>query len=264
MKVTLLGTGSSTGIPSIGGPDGAGDWGDCDPTEPRNRRTRSSVVIEATDGQRLLIDTSPDMRHQLLSCRIPAVHAVLFTHAHADHISGIDDVRVLNRIIDEPLQAFATQRTLDEIIRRFGYAFAPWEGPGFYRPVLVPVPVAFGETAEIIGLRVRLFRQGHGRVDTVGLRIGPFGYSTDVVEMDDAGFEALAGIDTWVVGCFLRKGRHWTHANLDTVLEWVGRLRPRRTILTHMGPGMDWAWMRDNLPDGVEAGFDGMGLEFKD
>ncbi len=261
MKVTLLGTGGSTGVPSIGGPDGSGDWGECDPGEPRNRRTRTSITMENDDGQRLLVDTSPDLRDQMLACRVPAIHAVLFTHAHADHISGIDEVRVLNRIVDRPLQVFAMQRTLDEATRRFGYAFAPWQGPGFYRPVLLPVAVEPGQTAEIAGMAVRLFRQGHGRVDTLGLRVGSFGYSTDVVDLDDAGFEALAGIDTWVVDCFLRKGTHWTHANLDTVIGWVGRLRPRRTILTHMGPGMDWAWMRDNLPRGIEAGYDGMVLD---
>lgn len=113
MKVTLLGTGGSAGVPMIGGADGSGDWGDCDPGEPRNRRTRSSIVVEGADGQRLLVDTSPDMREQLLKCRIPGVDAVLFTHAHADHITGIDDVRILNRIVGRPLSAFATMATLD-------------------------------------------------------------------------------------------------------------------------------------------------------
>lgn len=262
MKVTLLGTGGSTGVPMLGGPDGSGDWGDCDPAEPRNRRTRTSIVIETAAAERLLVDTSPDIRDQLLSCRIPAVHAVLYTHAHADHISGIDDIRVLNRIVDRPLTAYAMQRTLDEAQRRFGYAFAPWQGPGFYRPVLLPQAVEPGQTVDLLGLQVRLFRQGHGRVDTLGLRIGPFGYSTDVVELDEAAFDALAGVDTWVVGCFLHRGRHWTHANLETVLSWVDRLRPRRTVLTHMGPNMDWSWMRAHLPAGVEAGYDGMELVF--
>lgn len=261
MKVTLLGTGGSTGVPMIGGTDGAGDWGICDPGEPRNRRTRTSIVIENEQDQRLLVDTSPDLREQLLSCRIPSVHAVLYTHAHADHIAGIDDIRVLNRMIDLPLQAYGMQRTLDEITHRFGYAFAPWTGPGFYRPVLLPVIAEAGTTHDIIGLPIHLFRQGHGRVETLGLRIGPFGYSTDVVELDDAAFTALAGVDTWVVDCFQRHDRHWTHANLPIVLEWVDRLRPRRTILTHMGTDMDWAWLRDNLPKGVEAGYDGMVID---
>lgn len=261
MKVTLLGTGGSTGVPMIGGPDGAGDWGDCDPAEPRNRRTRASIVIESDQDQRLLVDTAPDMREQMLACRVPSVHAVLFTHAHADHISGIDDVRVLNRIIDQPLHAFGMQRTLDEVTRRFGYAFAPWEGPGFYRPVLRPVPTEAGTTTTILGMPVHLFRQGHGRVETLGLRIGRFAYSTDVVTLDEAAFDVLAGIETWVVGCFLPRDRHWTHANLPTVLEWVDRLRPKRTVLTHMGPSMDYAWLARTLPDGIEPGYDGMVLE---
>ena len=109
---------------------------------------------------------------------------------------------------------------------------------------------------------MRLFTQGHGRIETLGLRIGPFGYSTDVVDLNSDAFDALEGVDTWVVGCFLRTGHHWTHANLPTVLGWIERLRPRRTVLTHMGPDMDWAWLQANLPAGVEAGYDGMVLEF--
>jgi phosphoribosyl 1,2-cyclic phosphate phosphodiesterase len=262
MRVTLLGTGGSAGVPMIGGADGTGDWGACDPAEPLNRRTRSSIVIENSLNQRLLIDSSPDMRAQFLASGVPGADAVLFTHAHADHITGIDDVRILNRIAKRPLEAFATRKTLDEITSRFGYAFAPWDGKGFYRPVLTAKLVNPGETVQAVGLDVRVFAQGHGRIETLGLRIGPFGYSTDVVELNDAAMEALAGVDTWVVGCFLRHEYHWTHANLPTVLGWVERLRPRRTVLTHMGPDMDWAWLRENLPPGVEAGYDGMVLEF--
>jgi phosphoribosyl 1,2-cyclic phosphate phosphodiesterase len=261
MRVTLLGTGASAGVPMIGGADGSGDWGACDPAEPRNRRSRSSIVIESPQGQRLLVDTSPDMRSQLISCRVRDVQAVLFTHAHADHITGMDDVRILNRIVNRPLDAFGTRQTLDELSRRFAYVFNPWNPPGFYRPVLVAQPSEPGSTIEVAGMAVRLFSQNHGRVETLGLRIGPFGYSTDVVKLDDAAFEALAGIDTWVVGCFLRKGPHWTHADLPTVLEWVDRLKPRRTVLTHMGTDMDWAWLAANLPPGVEAGYDGMVLD---
>jgi phosphoribosyl 1,2-cyclic phosphate phosphodiesterase len=260
MRVTLLGTGGSAGVPMIGGADGSGDWGDCDPAEPRNRRTRSSIVVESPNKQRLLVDTSPEMRNQLLDCRIPGVDAVLFTHAHADHITGIDDVRILNRIANRPLPAFASTETLAEITRRFGYAFRPWDPPNFYRPVLEAKPVQHGDVFETAGLSVKVFTQNHGRVETLGLRIGEFGYSTDVVALNDDAFDALAGVDTWVVGCFVRKGPHWTHADLDTVIGWVERLRPRRTVLTHMGTEMDWAWMQSHLPSGVEAGFDGMAL----
>ncbi len=261
MRITLLGTGASAGVPLIGGADGAGDWGECDPTEPRNARTRASIVVESGEGTRLLVDTGPDLRAQLLACRIPRVDAVLYTHPHADHITGIDEVRILNRLVNRPLDAFATRATLDEMTRRFAYAFRPWEPPNFYRPVLVAREVTAGDTIEAAGMAVRLFAQDHGRIESLGLRIGAFAYSTDVVALNEAAFEALAGVDTWVVGCFLRKGPHWTHADLATVLTWVDRVRPRRTILTHMGTDMDWAWMAANLPSGVEAGYDGMVLE---
>src|ERR1700709_1743028 len=118
MKVPLLGTGGSAGVRMIGGSDGSGNWGDCDPTEPKNRRTRTSIVVQSDDHQRLLVDTSPDLRNQLLDCRIPAVDAILFTHAHADHVTGLDDVRILNRIANRPLAAFATVATLAEINER--------------------------------------------------------------------------------------------------------------------------------------------------
>jgi phosphoribosyl 1,2-cyclic phosphate phosphodiesterase len=261
MKVTLLGTGGSAGVPMIGGADGSGDWGECDPGEPRNRRTRSSIVVEAADKQRLLVDTSPDMRTQLLDCCIPRVDAIVFTHAHADHLTGIDDVRILNRIANRPLQAFAAAETLAEMTHRFGYAFRPWEPPHFYRPVLEAITIQPGDTFDAAGLSVRVFAQSHGKVETLGLRIGDFGYSTDVVALNEDAFAALEGLDTWVVDCFLHEGSHWTHANLDIVLGWVDRLRPRRTVLTHMGTGMDWAWMQANLPPGLEAGYDGMALD---
>ncbi len=259
IRVTLLGTGASAGVPILGGADGRGDWGECDPAEPRNRRTRSSIVIE-TGGAALLVDTGPDMRAQLLAHGIGRVDAILYTHAHADHITGLDDVRILNRIAGRPIDAFGTAATMADITARFGYAFRPWKPPGFYRPVMTPVIVE--PDAEIApgGMPLRLFDQDHGMVRTLGLRIGGFGYSTDVVALDDRAFGVLAGVDTWVVGCFQR-GPHRTHAPLSTVLDWVDRLRPRRTILTHMGTDLDWAWMAANLPAGVEAGYDGMVLE---
>jgi phosphoribosyl 1,2-cyclic phosphate phosphodiesterase len=261
MRVILLGTGGSAGVPLIGGADGSGDWGTCDPAEPRNRRTRASIVVESDSGMRLLVDTAPDMREQLLACRVPRVDAVLYTHPHADHITGIDDVRILNRIVGRPLDAFATKATVEELTRRFSYAFRPWQPPGFFRPVLVAREVAAGETVATAGMQVRLFEQDHGFIPSLGLRIGSFGYSTDVVGLDEAAFAALAGVDTWVVGCFLRQGPHTTHADLPQVLDWARRIGARRTVLTHMGTDMDWRWLSANLPAGVEPGYDGMALE---
>ena len=163
------------------------------------------------------------MRAQLLAAGIARVDAMLFTHAHADHITGLDDVRILNRIVDRPLDAFATAGDAGRARSGgFAYAFRPWQPPGFYRPVLVPRPVAAGRHGRRPpGMRVRLFDQDHGFTRSLGLRVGGFGYSTDVVALDDAAFAALAGVDTWVVGCFQREP-HRTHAWLARVLDWVG------------------------------------------
>ncbi len=261
MQVILLGTGGSAGVPLIGGKDGSGNWGVCDPFEPRNRRSRASIVVEGDSGMRLLVDTAPDLREQLLACRVPGVDAVLYTHAHADHITGLDDVRILNRIAGRPLDAFGTKATLEEITKRFAYAFRPWQPPGFFRPVLVAREIAAGETIVTADMQVQLFEQDHGFIPSLGLRIGRFAYSTDVVCLDDAAFAALQGVDTWVVGCFLRRGPHKTHADLPQVLEWAHKVGARRTVLTHMGTDMDWRWLVENLPHGVEPGHDGMVLK---
>ena len=258
LKVTILGSGGSAGVPMIGGADGSGDWGACDAGEPRNTRTRSSIVIEHA-GQRLLVDTSPEMRAQLLACRIPRIDAIFYTHAHADHITGLDDVRILNRIVGRPLDAFASQATLDDLVVRFDYAFRPWKPPYFFGPVMVARPVVPGPVA-MMNLSARLFTQAHGRISTFGLRVHRFAYSTDVVGLDEAALAVLAGVDTWVVGAFQR-APHTTHAGLSQVLEWAKRLGVRRTVLTHMGTDMDWAWLAANLPAGVEAAHDGLVLE---
>lgn len=261
LRVTLLGTGGSAGVPMIGGMDGRGDWGTCDPGEPRNRRTRASIVIESELGTRLLVDTGPDMRTQLLDCAISRVDAVLYTHAHADHVTGIDDVRILNRILGRPMEAYGTELALEEISARFPYAFRPWTPPGFYRPVMEKRVVRPGETVRMAGMPAVLFSQDHGRLESLGIRIGGFAYSTDVVRLDELAYASLRGVDTWVVGCFTVGAPHPTHGNLNTVLAWAQRVAARRTILTHMGTDMDWAWLRANLPSGLEAGFDGMGIE---
>ena len=263
LQVTILGCGGSAGVPQIGGDDGRGDWGACDPAEPRNRRTRSSIVIESGSGERLLVDTSPDMRAQLLACAVPQVDAILFTHAHADHVLGLDDVRILNRIVNRPIDVFATVQTMKELQKRFDYAFKPWDQAYFFRPVLTPCVVKAGQTVQAAGLHVRLFEQDHGFMPTLGLRIGGFGYSTDVAILDDAAFAALAGVDTWVVDCFQRQP-HKTHANLERVLEWVARLQPRRVVLTHMGCDIDWSWMERHLPPHIELAYDGMSLELSE
>ena len=239
MRVTILGCGGSAGVPHIGGADGAGDWGACDPVEPRNRRTRSSILVQ-WDGFSLLVDTSPDMRAQLLACRVARVDAVLYTHAHADHISGIDEVRMLNRIIGTPLPAYCTEPTLAYLQQRYEYAFRPHTGSFFFRPVLEPMLITAGETITVGGREFQVFEQDHHVTRSIGFRCGNFAYSTDVVRMEDDVFAKLQVIDTWVLGAFQRQP-HTTHLNIDAALEWVARVNPQRTVLTHMGIDLDWS-----------------------
>ena len=258
MRIRVLGCGGSTGVPSLGGADGRGDFGACDPREPRNLRTRSSIVIEVPEG-RILVDTGPDMRAQLLANEIPRIDAIIFTHAHADHITGLDDVRLLNRIIDKPLPGYGTEATRAELLHRFDYAFKPWTPPGFYRPVIDMQTVKPGDQLDVCGASLKVFEQDHHVMRTLGIRAGGFAYSTDVVRLDEAAFSALAGVDTWLVSCFQR-ATHLTHAHLELVLAWRKRLGVRRTVLTHMGIDMDWRWLTENLPAGAEPAYDGMVL----
>ncbi|MFT9014295.1 MAG: MBL fold metallo-hydrolase [Acetobacter sp.] len=263
MKVTVLGCGGSTGVPMVGGPGGYGDWGACDPKEARNIRTRSSILIQMQDGAGVLVDTGPDLRAQLLAHGISRFQAILYTHAHADHIAGIDEVRGINRVIGQPLTAYGAADVLAELEERFTYIFKPWTPPGFFRAALVAHPVPFGQKVAVNGYEFLLFEQAHGRIGSAGIRCGDFAYSTDVVELPESAFRHLAGVDTWMVDCFQRQP-HSAHAWLERVLEWRERIQPRRVILTHMGPDMDWAWMQANLPQGVEPGWDGLTLELPD
>lgn len=260
MRVTLLGCGGSAGVPQLGGPGGSGEWGECDPAEPRNRRSRTSALVEDSAGRRLLIDAGPDLRQQFLSCGIATIDAVAFTHAHADHVLGIDDLRSVNRLRGTALDAFGTEETLALLAQRFDYAFRPPTPPGFYRPALTPRPVLVGETVAMAGMPVQVLRQDHRVMETLAFRIGRFAYSTDVVAMPEESLAGLEGLDTWVVGCFQRRP-HPVHAHVAQVLDWVARMRPRRTVLTHMGIDLDYAALREALPAGVEPAHDGMVLE---
>ncbi|MGA8379864.1 MAG: MBL fold metallo-hydrolase [Stellaceae bacterium] len=256
MRVTILGCGASTGVPAIGP-----DWGRCDPSDPRNRRRRASVLVEIGPAA-LLIDTSPDLREQLIDARVGRLDAVVMTHAHADHLHGIDDLRALNRLMGQEIPLWANSKTLAEIRRRFGYVFDPPSEPGrFYKPCLVAHEIS-GPFA-IDGIAIAPFAQDHGFSTTLGFRIGPMAYSTDVVELDDAAFAALAGVELWIVDCF-RRAPHPTHSHLDKTLGWIARVGPRRAVLTHMEQSLDYRELCAELPAGVEPGQDGLVIELPD
>ena len=258
MKITLLGTGGSAGLPQIGGPEGRGDWGKTDPNEPRNRRTRASIVIETSQHKRILVDTAPELRLQLTACAIPRIDAVIFTHTHADHVAGLDDIRVLNRILAAPMPAYATAPVWEELRRRFDYAFRPITGSFYGRPVLQDHTIIAGAEIEIAGAKIETIDQDHGYGRSLGLRVQNAAYCTDVVRMDGTQLAALAGLDLLIVDCFSLRADHPTHAGLPTVLSWVEILRPRRTVLTHLGPDMDFCALAAQLPPGMEPGYDGM------
>lgn len=251
-RLTVLGCGSAGGTPSV-----AGGWGRCDPAEPRNRRSRPSALIEH-DGTTLLIDTSPDLRGQLLAAGVRRLDGVLFTHAHADHLHGIDDLREINRAMQAPIPAFADAEVLAIIDRRFGYVFEPLEIAYYYKPVLQPMEIT--GPFSVGNARVIPFVQDHGTCTTLGFRVGDVAYSTDLVRLDDAAFAALAGVRLWVVDAFLDRP-HETHASLAQALEWIARVKPERAVLTHMSSSLDYRALQARLPAGVEPGYDGLVVE---
>lgn len=256
MKVTVLGCGASWGVPALGP-----DWGRCDPAEPRNRRRRCSLLVESR-GATLLIDTAPDLREQLLDAGVARIDAVLLTHAHADHLHGIDDLRMAKQLSEQAIPFYAAADALAEVERRFGYVLRPpMPGKPLYRPALAGRVIDGPFSAA--GLTVVPFAQNHGRVVTLGFRIGPVGYSTDVTELDEAAFVALAGVDLWIVDCF-RRAPHPTHSHLAKTLAWIDRVRPRRALLTHMDQSLDYRELAAELPSGVEPAYDGLAVELPD
>ena len=257
MKVTILGCGASPGVPILGC-----DCPVCTSGDPRNTRTRSSILVEAA-GAALLVDSGPDVRQQLLRHRVMRLDAVLYTHAHADHAHGIDELRALNFLTDGPLDAWADPQTMAALKERFAYIFAeggPEPGGFWYRPKLIPNVI--DGPFEIGGIAVASFDQDHGpgRGTTLGFRFGPVAYSTDAWELDEAAFAALDGVEVWIVDC-LTEMPNPAHAHLERSLEWIARVRPKRAILTHMNHRLDYHDLVRRLPRGVEPAYDGLVVE---
>ncbi|HZH26982.1 MAG TPA: MBL fold metallo-hydrolase [Azospirillaceae bacterium] len=255
MRVTILGCGGSGGVPLIGN-----DWGDCDPANPRNRRRRCSILVEAA-GQVVLVDTPPDLREQLLDANVRHLDAVLYTHSHADHVHGIDDLRAVNWLVGRPMDVYADRETLDDLQSRFDYCFSKPKGTFFARPALTAHEIT--GPFDINGLEVFPFIQDHGYTRSLGFRFGRFAYSTDVVHLDEAAFAALEGVEVWIVDS-TRRTPHPVHAHLEATLGWIERVRPRRAYLTHMNQTMDYDTLMRELPAGVEPAYDGLVIEVAD
>lgn len=252
MKVRMLGCGTSSGVPRIGN-----DWGDCDPAEPRNRRTRVSILVEH-EGTRILVDTGPDMRAQLLAADVGAVDAVIWTHEHADHVFGIDDLRQIYHLLGAPVPGYARSATRHRLEEMFGYVFQGRHG--------YPSTVAMHDLPDVLeigGITVLVVDQPHGAITSAGLRFEAggtsIGYATDISGMTAEMRTLYRNLDVWIVDA-LRRRPHPTHPDLGQALGWIAQLAPRRAALTHMDQSMDYRTLAAELPAGVEPGYDG--LEF--
>lgn len=254
MKVTILGCGGAGGVPLIGN-----NWGGCDPSEPRNERTRVSILVEE-GGQTLLVDTSPDMREQLLKANLKDLTAILYTHAHADHSHGIDNIRSLNWLTGRPVPIYADQATMDDLKHRFAYIFEERsEASRFYRPSVEPHIIKDKEL-NFGPINISCFPQEHGNMISMGYRFNDFGYSTDAAEISEEAFDILRGVKVWVVGA-IRERPHHTHAHIDKAVEWIERIRPERAYITHMDHSLDYATLKAKLPKGIEPAYDGLVIE---
>jgi phosphoribosyl 1,2-cyclic phosphate phosphodiesterase len=261
LRATILGCGSSGGVPRLGG-----DWGACDPANPRNTRRRCSLLLErVTDAGRtqVLIDTSPDMRAQLLDAGIGRLDAVVFTHSHADHVHGIDDLRQIVFNTRERLAVWADGATQDALYSRFGYAFTQPAGSP-YPPILDMHTIDGAITIDGAGgpLTLHPLRLNHGSIDALGFRVGGLAYTPDVVTIYPESWPMLQGLDLWIVDA-LRRKPHPTHAHLDMALDWIAQARPARAVLTNMHVDLDYATVAAETPDHVTPAHDGMVLTLR-
>lgn len=260
MRITILGCGSSGGVPRLGG-----HWGACDPNEPRNRRSRCSALVERIGPEgttSVLIDTSPDMRQQLLDAEVGRLDAVLYTHSHADHVHGLDDLRMLVINMRQRLPVWADDPTRAALLERFGYAFIRPEG-SMYPPILDMHDIDGDVTIKGAGgtLTFTPFLVNHGGMDALGFKMNNVAYLPDVASIPDDVWPHLQGLRCWIVDA-LRRDPHPTHSHLDQTLDWIKDMAPQEAVLTNMHNDLDYQTLRGELPAHISPAYDGMTLRF--
>ncbi|MBI3275970.1 MAG: MBL fold metallo-hydrolase [Methylocystis sp.] len=261
LTVTILGCGSSGGVPRVGQ-----GWGACDPANPKNRRRRCSILASRRNGAgqtNVLIDTSPDLREQLLDAEVAHLDAILYTHPHADHTHGVDDVRGLAIAGKRRIPAYLDEATSRSLRHKFGYVFETPPG-SFYPPLLDERRLHVGRAVTVEGpggaMEATPFRLDHGDIDSLGFRIDGLAYTPDLRDVPAESVRYLEGLEVWILDA-LRHRRHGTHLSVAQALEWVERLKPRRAILTDLHADLDYDALASMLPQHVTPAFDGMRIE---
>lgn len=258
LSLRILGCGSSGGVPRLGG-----HWGACDPANPKNIRKRCSLLVTRTSAEgttRVLIDTSPDLRQQLLDAGVGELDAVVYTHAHADHVHGLDDIRMIVYNMRARLPVWADGDTGNQLLARFGYAFVQPAGSA-YPPICDLNSIDGDITVTGAGGPITFtpFEVEHGRIDALGFRINNAAYLPDVSDIPDAAWAHLQNLDLWIVDA-LRRDPHPTHAHLEKTLGWIERVKPKRAVLTNMHIDLDYAELEAETPAHITPAFDGLTL----
>jgi len=257
LKITILGCGNSTGVPAV-----TNYWGDCDPNEPKNRRRRCSIAVQDTNNKNtLIIDTGPDFREQMNAYNITQINGVLYTHEHADHMHGIDDLRFYRFKQGDLIPTFMSQSTMDAIRGHFGYMFdgGNWD---IYKPILTPNIVKFGEKHSCSGIEFIPFAQDHGSCISTGYRFGELAYSVDLITLDDTAIETLKGIKTWIVDAAgYHNDNNKVHATIENIIALNDKIGAETIYLTSLSLGMDYKTLCDELPPYIKPCFDGLAIE---
>jgi len=254
-ELIILGCGSSAGVPAI-----TNRWGNCDPDEPKNRRTRPSIAIVNRDTT-LIVDTGPDFREQYNREKLNGLTGIIYTHTHADHVHGIDELRTLQRLMKMKFPLHGTALTIRDLQERFGYLFTDKDG-GFYPAAASAQEINYFKDYTVGNIPFHTFEQDHGTMSSLGLRVGNIGYSTDMKRLNDQSIETLTGIDIWIADAAANDQiGNPVHACIDEVIQMNQKIGAREVYLTHLPPTMDYQTLMRDLPEGYKPAYDGLRLE---